>query len=349
MGLSQIRGALLEELVLHLLEKVGYRNVLAFEEGTEQNSAGLVVRGRGEEHQIDGLAAFDYTPPFMYPLRLLVEAKCYAEKRPIGIGVVRNAVGVLKDISENYFTLQKDGNGTKIQAPRFNYHSALFSTSGYTENAQRFAIAHQIFLIQYENIHWFKPVVEGLLSLNETHLSDVEQADGTGLHQFRMHIRYMLQEAGMTFQGQLLTAGGFQHIHDKIITPLLDIKGSYFGMLNGRWPVHLLSNKLLPPAAFAHTDELKCKIHGKYSSSWAFVPSEFSEGDERYFRLQFDLPSEILKMLAHVKDDGLQVADIKEEYFSDLYLSGIIGGIRRQIKLSLDTEWLLKYRERYEG
>lgn len=162
MKLPAIRGALLEEIILHLLEKIGYRVITAGEAGTRAGRSGLEVQGRGEWHQIDALAGFDFTPAFMYPLRLLLEAKCYAPSRPIGIEVVRNAVGVLKDISENYFTINKRSE-EEIKIQRYNYNTALFSTSGYTKNAERYAIAHQIFLIQYNSVHLFQPIRDGLL------------------------------------------------------------------------------------------------------------------------------------------------------------------------------------------
>ena len=42
------RGVILEELVLHLLSLVGYRIVVAGEDGTRGGHSGLEVRGRGE-------------------------------------------------------------------------------------------------------------------------------------------------------------------------------------------------------------------------------------------------------------------------------------------------------------
>ena len=101
-SIGQLRGALLEEAVSHLLETVGYRLLDEGDEGVSMGSAGLNVRGRGSQHQIDCIAGFDATPAFMYPLRLVVEAKCLNKK--VGLSVVRNSVGVIKDISENYFT-----------------------------------------------------------------------------------------------------------------------------------------------------------------------------------------------------------------------------------------------------
>ena len=136
-NISQVRGALLEEAVLYLLEKFDYKTIEAYpghgNETLRGGHSGLEVRGRGSWHQIDALAAFKSSPAFMYPLRLMVEAKCYQNHRTVGIEVVRNSVGVLKDISENYFTMPS--GGANVQIPRFNYHSAIFSTSGYTSGA----------------------------------------------------------------------------------------------------------------------------------------------------------------------------------------------------------------------
>lgn len=147
--ISQIRGALLEEVVLFLLEKVGY-SIIEFdpaqrpeETGLNGGHSGLEVKGRGTWHQIDALATFDYSPAFMYPLRLMVEAKCY-KKDKVGIEVARNAVGILKDISENYFTLNVRRRNV-VQVPRYNYHSAIFSTSGFTSGAVEYSLAHQVF------------------------------------------------------------------------------------------------------------------------------------------------------------------------------------------------------------
>lgn len=128
-SIGQIRGALLEEIVLHLMEKVGYRIVDSEEDGTRNGNAGLEIQGRGEWHQVDALASFDYTPSFTYQLRIIVEAKCYADDK-VGIGVVRNSLGVLRDVTENYFTYHSNNNN-EVKVQRFNYHSAIFSSSGY--------------------------------------------------------------------------------------------------------------------------------------------------------------------------------------------------------------------------
>ena len=102
---AQIRGMLLEEAVLYLLRRTGYRTIDS-ENGDptlDSCGAGLQVRGRGSKHQIDAIADYLVQPPFGNPQRLLGEAKCYGQTHPIGLDITRNAVGVLKDVSE-YWT-----------------------------------------------------------------------------------------------------------------------------------------------------------------------------------------------------------------------------------------------------
>ena len=127
--IPQIRGAILEELVLVLLDKAGYR-ILNENDGDELRNGpnGLELQGRGEWHQVDALVSYDFTPAFIYPLRLIVEAKAYDTK--VGIDVIRNAVGVVKDVNENYFT-HKSTQGQEYKIRRFNYAYAVFSLNGF--------------------------------------------------------------------------------------------------------------------------------------------------------------------------------------------------------------------------
>ena len=349
MRISSARGIILEELVLYLLELVGYRVVSAGEEGTRAGHSGLEVQGRGEWHQIDALAAFDRTPAFMYPLRLMVEAKCYARGRPVGIEVARNGVGVLKDISENYFTyMPVDPRAPEVQVSRFNYHSALFSTSGYTTGAQRYAIAHQIFLIQYEKVSLFAPVVDGLLTLLEEHLLDGLAGESEVSTRLREEVRRVLAHQGDLGRSadSVLTEAGFDHLSNAIVHPLLQIRGSYFGMLQGRWPMHLLARNPLPEEAFIGRDEVMCRVYGRASDRWSFSPVEMREGQPGWFRLEFDIPEEIVGFVRASRTNPLALAQVKQSNFSFLDLVGKIGGIRRQVRLRLDEDWLGSYLER---
>lgn len=340
-----IRGLIFEELVLKLLEKVGYRVVRAGEEGTRQGHSGQEVGGRGEWHQIDAIAAYDFTPAFIYPLRLLLEAKCYA--KPVGIEVVRNSVGVLKDISENYFTsYTSEGINGLQNTQRFNYLSAIFSTSGYSKCAQRFAIAHQIYLIQYRRAFLFKNISEGLQKLEKDFFNGAALGKPGAHKKIRQYVREKLNEGGEIKEENPFTEEGSKFFEERILQPLQMINGSYVGMLQGKWPMHLLSNQTLPAELFKNTDTLKCRVYGEKSQNWSFVPLTGKEGDREWFRLDFDLPDEVAELVQKAQGDKLEVARTKEQNFSFICISGIIGGIRRQIRLELDEDWIANYIQR---
>ena len=96
----QARGYLFEYEIWRLLEASGYIGV------TTEN-----LRGRGAEHQIDAYGTLSIPTPFVYPIRLICEAKCY--KDPVELKHVRSFVGVLKDISENYFVGSNRSRNTR--------------------------------------------------------------------------------------------------------------------------------------------------------------------------------------------------------------------------------------------
>ena len=155
MNKQQAKGYLLEIVLSKLIEVNGYEVIternIPYEQGVPHGEQeivskhnGLNVRGRGGYHQFDTLGTFKITPPFVYPLRLFVEAKCY-KKIKVGIDRVRMGVGILNDINTNYATV--DLSTEQLSIKRYQYHYAIFSTSGFSSPAQRYAIAHKIHLI----------------------------------------------------------------------------------------------------------------------------------------------------------------------------------------------------------
>lgn len=61
--------------------------------------------------------------------------------------VVRNGHGVVRDLNENAVTTLGNGSGPHRPRVRCHYRCAIFSTSGFTQDAQEFALAHQISLV----------------------------------------------------------------------------------------------------------------------------------------------------------------------------------------------------------
>lgn len=165
---EQAKGYLLEIVLSKLIEVNGYEVI------NEQNFKklnigrdgeikklcnGLNVKGRGGYHQFDTLGTFKVTPPFVYPLRLFVEAKFYSPGRQVGIDRVRVGVGILNDVNTNYSTVNMTSD--QLSVARYHYHYALFSTSGFSETAQRYAIAYRIQLIDLSGTE-YKPIIESI-------------------------------------------------------------------------------------------------------------------------------------------------------------------------------------------
>lgn len=141
-----LRGYLLEEALAYLIKNTGY-NLLVDERQDPQELKnkhhGIVVKGRGAEHQADVLGQLNWIPAFTYPIRLFVEAKFRNKKT--GIDTVRNAVGVIHDINQNFY------NKRNVLIKRYSYNYAIFSTSGFTSDAEDMAFAHGISLIDLRN------------------------------------------------------------------------------------------------------------------------------------------------------------------------------------------------------
>lgn len=133
----QARGYLLEYEIQDLLNEAGYVDV----------KKGKKVRGRGAPHQIDAYGVLSIPTAFIYPIRLFTEAKFYDNE--VGLPTIRNFVGVLKDLSENYFVTSK-----KEYSSPFRYTDAgcIFSASRFNDNAQKFAWAHNIFLFSFSEL-----------------------------------------------------------------------------------------------------------------------------------------------------------------------------------------------------
>ncbi|WP_420291524.1 hypothetical protein AB9075_07160 [Burkholderia thailandensis] len=345
--ITQFRGALLEEAVLFLLRKVGYApydpaSLLPHHASYMRSGrSGLEVRGRGTWHQLDAFALWQHSPAFMYPLHLVVEAKCYASHRPVGVEIPRNSVGVLKDISENYFTYSR--RGTTFQGPRYNYTSAIFSTSGFTQGAVEYAIAHQVFLIQYESVPAIQPLINAILNFDE---GCINLRGLAAISAARSYYRDRLvglpdDEVGedkLTRRGRALLSGS-------ISEACRSIGGSYFGMLQGQWPLHLLRRDPLPPAAFIE-DTIQCEVHGNNLGEWSFSPIGVRRDSEGWFELEFSLPTSIAELVSDSWQDPVAVANIKQRHFSYIDLTGIIGGIRRSVRLELNHQWIEEYIQR---
>jgi hypothetical protein len=332
----QVRGVLLEEAILALLRAAGYRTVTQV--GSDPTlgtcAAGLTVRGRGACHQIDAIADLRVGLPFSNPQRLLVEAKAYADYRPIGLATVRGSVGVLKDVSE--YWIAKSATAPAIN--RYHYQAAIFSTSEFTTGAQQYAYAHDIYLVPLARSAYFSPVIVALD--NATNRLPIEGGNviGVDLTRLRRHIRSILQpevQATNTNTIDFAWASEFTTAAKRVGQSLIAILGHAF-------PVFLTPGRdidltELPP-------EQEVRIHFEADSGangWTIA----TRAGVTLFT--FDLPDELFDLYA---DEGIlserKAVDLKETLLGEFTALYAPQERVRVFNFRLDHGWVQEVRAR---
>jgi hypothetical protein len=347
-SVQQIRGALLEEVVVFLLERSGYRRVVVGEEGTHPGRSGLEVEGRGSRHQIDVLATPLYAQAFVHPVRLIVEAKC--ETKPVGLGTIRSLVGLVSDINQNYFSAPVR-QGRAVQVQRFNYHAAMFAANGYSDPTERFALAHQVFLIDYSHVASMRPVVDALFELQIDDFDELaQQGRRHGLTQIRHGFRQLLRPEANESAGTLFSDGSFGKFHDRLLPAIRQLRGSYSGMIEGIYPIHLISRKEIPLRLIRERGEIRCEIRvSDDGQTWAFESSEIAPAES--FRLEFTIPD----FIADVLNEGTspegwgRLVEVKRQYMRFIDVTTVVDGQLLGFKLTLDQDWLNQYVEMRES
>ncbi|MFS7421260.1 hypothetical protein AB6878_09035 [Carnobacterium maltaromaticum] len=150
MNIEAFKGYILEDAISKLLSVNGYTLVKKNDSDTQEIHNGLNVIGRGAFHQADSLGQFQWTPPFLYPIRLFVEAKF--RNKPAGIDLVREAVGIINDLNQNFSTIRLDNQ--EVNLPRYDYRYVIFSTGGFTNPAITMALAHKIHMIDLSGYNY---------------------------------------------------------------------------------------------------------------------------------------------------------------------------------------------------
>lgn len=195
-GKGPLRGYLLEEVLAWLLRSSGFEVLTANDDKDKEpwkvlkeDKNGLLVRGRGAWHQVDALGQFRYVPPFSLPVRLFVEAK-YLTSTRVGLPTVRNGHGVIHDVNEGE-TTTLTAAGTGRPRTRYRYNYAIFSTSGFSQEAQDYALAHQISLIDLSapDFAVLRNLVRAAADTIHAALEAAPAGERPKVHQIRAYLR----------------------------------------------------------------------------------------------------------------------------------------------------------------
>lgn len=196
---ESLAGYILEEMLAYLLRNAGYRLLTDQSQDPHElanRHHGLVVRGRGADHQIDVLGELQWVPAFTFPLRLALEAKC--RKSKADIATVRNTVAALIDINQNNMPNRGIAQNAAALRPKYTYVGAIFSSSGFTSYAADFALAHAVSLIDLRAPD-FQPLVAAARACGATLSARYEENElrsATGfVRTIRDHLRRELLTA----------------------------------------------------------------------------------------------------------------------------------------------------------
>jgi hypothetical protein len=317
--LPQIRGLLLEELALYLLGVNGYVPVDApgADPTLTQGPSGIEICGRGCNHQIDAIADYRLSPPFSNPQRLLVEAKSLGKR--VGVDVVRNAVGVLKDVSEHW-----GGNGHG----RYHYQYAIFSDTEFSERAQQYAFAHDVYLLPLAKANYLRPVVTRLRELTAPDFGAVDPRNiGLDLSELRRRVREALRS-------HLPPDQSFPDASARLRQLLDEARGIRRGVL-------AVAMKQLPlfliPAPGVDLDALPQRVQARIT--WDNNSWYINDANDRLF--SFDLPETLFgKYATHGVLTRQAALGLKEDMLSRLQATLFDGDAARVVEFELDGEWV---------
>lgn len=343
---SALRGYLLEESLAWLLRFSGYRLLVHEDQDPEElvsHGDTLRVRGRGALHQVDVLGEFAFTPAFSMPVRLFLEAKFY--QKPCGIEIVRNGHGVLHDVNENFMTHP----GTRPRQ-RYQYSYALFSANGFTAEAQKYALAHQISLVDLSgaSFSWLLGVIGSTAwSLFEAqkYLPDSEPFPMAWL-------RRELRDALGTSPVNLLPSatvheGKFKQAADAAIAPFIAVLRQHsdtellLGFPAAPFILPLAADDHKQFLAYAeaqpdHTVHIRRRGHGG-AAEWTVSPV----GDEGAYGLAFKLPEHIERWISGIAEkERRRTLEVKEQFLSAITIYRMNGSGVRAYQLRYEASSL---------
>jgi hypothetical protein len=332
-----LKGYLLEEALAYLIKGTGY-NLLVdrVQDPIELRNRGngLVVVGRGGEHQADVLGQLLWIPTFTYPIRLFVEAKFRNSKT--GIDIVRNAVGILDDINQNYSSMRE----SRILVKRYSYNFAIFSTSGFSKNAVDMAIAHKISLIDLSGNEFSS--LKNSIELTARRIlsalySDEEVAAGTEGNtgnernrsqrssfvkalRMKMRIKLGTWPRGVNVSIQEETSYILNDLLEDLVSTIINEYGELFvGMANGPFLLILKANN---SGAFrnysrtfpTHRIQISWGYDGRDDKQWTITP--YNSPEE--YELTFTLPKVLGDLIFNNNNPVQKALYVKGEYLSSI-------------------------------
>ncbi len=334
---SQLKGYLFEIIILKLLRKNAFRVVDAdFEprERVRETRRGFIeFKGRGCWHQIDCPCDYTKLMPFTYPLRILGEVKFH--KLPLEKKYIREYIGVIKDIQENYFA----SDSSDIRAyPRKMEIGVYFAANGFQAEAEKLAYAHGIKTISYKNNFLVDKLKKQLEELERNYLSVMIMQDEEAWSYFRDDMYTLLSERRSFHLSkyQQYTANGYMEMIERIMQSFMEIKTSFLATSKNGVFFHFVGNSEFPEELFHEDDQGRCRVFYKtddFGNRYFWLEIT---GDDLGRRFYFT-PPESLEIAAVFGRE--KILHEKAGLFQQLSVQIPLKGIARTLTLCLDQTW----------
>lgn len=330
---GQIRGYLFERVICLILKQNDLLLVKPDGDNRERVRRArenfIELKGRGGWHTIDCPFDYDRMVPFLYPIRLIGEVRYH--QTTVTKDAIRNFIGVLRDIQENYFI--DDTLTAEMVRERRMEIGVFFSVNGFQAEAERLAYSHGIRTISYKNnpiIQRIKDDIDlleseylsyDLLSQKSTRffLSDFEKVMEGSMNVEELAERYELNgEAVMHLT----------HLRDTV----QGICSSIMATTNTGMVFHLLSDQKFPEELFAGTDVAVGHIYYQNLSEENQIAYYLELEQDTQHRKFYFTPPEGLHDQAVYGVDGKSSADRM------LHMTLKLGGIQRSLTIQLETD-----------
>jgi hypothetical protein len=324
-----LAGYILEEMLAYLVRHAGYRLLTdASQDPLElaNQHHGLVVHGRGADHQVDVLGELLWIPAFTYPLRLILEAKC--RKGKTDIGTVRGMVAALLDINQNNMPnrVQSAQSMSVPLRPKYSYVGAIFSSSGFSAPAADFALAHAVSLIDLSasQFDFLVGVARECGAGLSAYYKQQETRSAAGyVKSLRDILRSLFQNGVDKPQDQMPLITGALPVPSRIIDPVIraaqEINELFIGMACGPY---MLVLKAEDPHRFleyatarpTHRIDIHWSTRHDNGQTWTIVPADHAQS----YRLYFRLPEQLSNWIFGAENVRRTALAAKETVFSSI-------------------------------
>lgn len=334
---GQVKGYLFEIVILALLDRNGFKKIDVLHEPRErfrEERPGFIeMKGRGCWHQIDCPCDYHRLIPFSYPLRLLGEVKFYSTE--LSKKAIREFIGVVKDIQENYFVF--DGQGLEESYPRKTEIAVYFAANGFQEEAEKLAYAHGIKTVSYKNNYIVKRIKELISELEKNYIRADGIQDNRWPEFYQEYTRYIYNGGDDEYATNYsFVANGYQRLLNQISEELISIRTNFVATTATGVFIHFFSKDRFPEELFYHTDNGYCRVYyhtDRYGNKSFWMTIRDDEEERRFY---FSPPDSLSEAAVYGREI---VLGEKEQIFKRLSINIEIRNVARNLILEFDNDW----------